>query len=1291
MAAASAAAAAVWVIVYFWYFTSLSETAKNHHLEDDPSSAVPVAIPLLRRIYNLYYDWSPRNTNIAASTSEWIQSQKMVFLSHLNLEMNMNMNMNTANMNSMGNIYAIYQSFLLIISGWTRAVYQSAISRLGSSSRRNRNHNTSAMNMNAKFKSPKTNQRQSQAHLLTMAQNIPLRLGNKVSVYHRIGQACDPSERCSDSDADSDDNDNYSILGSTKRSNPFSLFDNDGTSIGARAGRQEGKGQKDIGSVAVVSSHIQDGQNFRNEEVSSSPYDSDSDSDSDLYPGLVLYVYHSEDENEVHSVEVKDDRYRSRSPTRASTSNSKPSKSPSSFLSEVGVDLYQPPCCNMQKNENMNDAKKLMVSGAIHRGSTANASSSGSAKDMNQYELTRVIREDLGTSRLHSHDYAYRPVVKMPLDNSNPQQWQDDEWWWYTHADSEEYSNDDDDDDDTSEEFEFDYERVGARAFAGGSHGEVWAARRRCNQLVNFDEHEHNHNRDESRPNNEHGCDDGQELIMKRLKVGLSYELMEAGLREIYFGDILSRSEGSGELFTKYIDHFFRRGHGNGHGRGRGHGLDSSRLNSDGDDLELWIVFENAGPSLRSYLYTPFSTDDFVIYQHSDLWVWLRTGVRHSRDDDGSKSVAVVQPQCLWEIPESDDNEEDKSTGVPEEENSQDQKEKSKDLLKSILRQILTSAAKLHERGIVHRDIKPSNVMCKADSAITYMNCVLGDFSSGYDEFSAERLYSRGPSAHEQTDEYAPPEVLFGSDWIPFYEGKQESYDSWSIGVVALELLLGSPNVFSVDKRTAAVLTSKLKRERTTDDDIRRALYLAALSQFCIYNPTHKSDKDWPLGQGDPLEFCSMAKTTCTIHDFHNALRARDPLGLGFSDTLDPLLQLIWGLLAWDPKERLTASEALQHHYFTMTSNYGQTNALQPQVLDPRLDINTMNADLDEFRCPKCGRIFDNLLSCQQHTVGRRHAQFCTYDRSNLPKCLNAHSMLPSHPTSGYCDIQGRRQVIEDFHTVHLHDNHQFYGVFDGHNGNLASKYASAAFYKRIVKPLSDVDDDIRHKRDWKSEVESEMGASFSELHMGVLEAMKMYPGESMSKSGTTASILFVSEHAVIIASVGDSRAVLSFGGSYNETQKIGASQLTVDHKASNKLERERVESLGGFVAKVGGTHRVNGTLVLTRSIGDAHLARYLSRTPHVISMTKDEVKKKCGHSADDNFPCFIILASDGLWDEMSNEEAVAMVESVLRRYGEGDGWKERGGFQEAAEVLTQEAYVRGSSDNIGVCVVAIT
>jgi protein phosphatase 1L len=408
--------------------------------------------------------------------------------------------------------------------------------------------------------------------------------------------------------------------------------------------------------------------------------------------------------------------------------------------------------------------------------------------------------------------------------------------------------------------------------------------------------------------------------------------------------------------------------------------------------------------------------------------------------------------------------------------------------------------------------------------------------------------------------------------------------------------------------------------------------------------------------------------------------------------------------LAWDPKNRLTASEAINHFYFTekgVGNDDNEPNALEPQMLDPRLDTDIFKQEIDTFLCPKCGRKFADLNSCQAHATGRRHAKFCTYDRTTLPPCLNAHSMLPSHPTSGYCDIQGRRKVIEDFHTVHLDKDHQYFGIFDGHSGNLASKYAASELYQQFIKRLGNVDENVtKVGYNWKSEVENEMIESFKELHNGVLEAIKSYPtGAVMSKSGTTATVLYVTRHTVIVASVGDSRAVLSVGTGFDSNNNASSIQLTVDHVAADTNERKRIEELGGTISPRGGVLRVNGTLVLSRSIGDAHVAQYLSRIPNVVAMTKQEVKHKCGlssdHRTDPNaMPCFIILASDGLWDVISNQEAIDLVEQVIQEYDSlyDRGWEENGGaFQEAAEVLTQEAYVRGSSDNIGVCVVAIT
>jgi len=247
-----------------------------------------------------------------------------------------------------------------------------------------------------------------------------------------------------------------------------------------------------------------------------------------------------------------------------------------------------------------------------------------------------------------------------------------------------------------------------------------------------------------------------------------------------------------------------------------------------------------------------------------------------------------------------------------------------------------------------------------------------------------------------------------------------------------------------------------------------------------------------------------------------------------------------------------------------------------------------------------------------------------------------------------------------------------------------------------------------------------------------------MSPGGIMVKSGTTATILMVTNEAVIVANVGDSRAILSIGASYDDNDNdintnnstpqtrrkdLGSSasalQLTFDHIASDPQEKLLIESKGGFIKSSGTVDRVNGTLAVTRSIGNVPMMSLLSRSPHVWAMRKKDVQNICQkqqHKYDDKdttsnsvqtMPCFVILASDGLWDVVSNQEAIDLVISVLRKYrieqnssfsfemnekeeSNSFSWEDGGAFQLAAQYLTQEAYVRGSTDNIGVCVVAI-
>jgi hypothetical protein len=91
----------------------------------------------------------------------------------------------------------------------------------------------------------------------------------------------------------------------------------------------------------------------------------------------------------------------------------------------------------------------------------------------------------------------------------------------------------------------------------------------------------------------------------------------------------------------------------------------------------------------------------------------------------------------------------------------------------------------------------------------------------------------------------------------------------------------------------------------------------------------------------------------------------------------------------------------------------------------------------------------------------------------------------------------------------------------------------------------------------------------------------------------------------------------------------IAAVAMTTDHKPNTKEERQRIEKAGGVVVWAG-TWRVGGVLAVSRAFGDRPLKPFVIPTPDI----QDEWL-----SHDDEF---LILASDGLWDVVSNQASTA-------------------------------------------------
>ncbi|XP_012262651.2 protein phosphatase 1L-like isoform X2 [Athalia rosae] len=164
---------------------------------------------------------------------------------------------------------------------------------------------------------------------------------------------------------------------------------------------------------------------------------------------------------------------------------------------------------------------------------------------------------------------------------------------------------------------------------------------------------------------------------------------------------------------------------------------------------------------------------------------------------------------------------------------------------------------------------------------------------------------------------------------------------------------------------------------------------------------------------------------------------------------------------------------------------------------------------------------------------------------------------------------------------------------------------------------------------------------------------------KNMDVAGTTALIALLEGNKLIVANVGDSRGVMC-------DSKGNAIPLSFDHKPQQQRERMRIKDAGGFVT-FNGVWRVAGILATSRALGDYPLKdkKLVIADPDILTF-----------DLSDHNPMFLILASDGLWDTFSNEEAVAFIKERINEPHYG------------AKSITLQSYYRGSLDNITVVVI---
>jgi protein phosphatase 1L len=241
--------------------------------------------------------------------------------------------------------------------------------------------------------------------------------------------------------------------------------------------------------------------------------------------------------------------------------------------------------------------------------------------------------------------------------------------------------------------------------------------------------------------------------------------------------------------------------------------------------------------------------------------------------------------------------------------------------------------------------------------------------------------------------------------------------------------------------------------------------------------------------------------------------------------------------------------------------------------------------------------------------------------------------------TYGIAEAVGWREGMEDAHAL-WNPGKDFFAaeVYDGHCGpgaaNIAARALTPYFQSMFISELEKPALERRPEREL--------------LREAYLRTDRLIT-ESNTLSGTAAATFYLLGERFLAANVGDVRIIIGTAG----RGRI----LTMDHSPGHPAERARIEALGGEVVILD-IPRIQGSLAVSRALGDLPLKPYITAQPHIV-------EGRLGREND-----LVLLASDGLWHVLDLHEAL----EVARAAGDPQG---------AADLIVFQAYARGAADNI--------
>jgi len=265
------------------------------------------------------------------------------------------------------------------------------------------------------------------------------------------------------------------------------------------------------------------------------------------------------------------------------------------------------------------------------------------------------------------------------------------------------------------------------------------------------------------------------------------------------------------------------------------------------------------------------------------------------------------------------------------------------------------------------------------------------------------------------------------------------------------------------------------------------------------------------------------------------------------------------------------------------------------------------------------------------------------------------------------CSMQGWRVEMEDAHTAVIGlpfglKDWSFFAVYDGHAGSKVAKYCSKNLLEEVTsnKEFKGCDKPGANFQPTEDNVKMGLRTGF----LSIDKKMRDILARDNDKSGSTAVGTIISPKHIFFANCGDSRAMLCRAG------KVFFS--TEDHKPSKQNEKTRIEKAGGTVM----IQRVNGSLAVSRALGDFEYKNNsgMGSTEQLVSPEPDI--KVVARQPDDEF---VVLACDGIWDVMNNEDVCDFIRSRLQVTDN---------LKEVCNMVVDTCLCKGSRDNMSIIIV---